>query len=402
MGYWGSRNAGGSHRGGFGQNGTKSSDNQPWYEVIRTDRSAQERPLWNMTCYGYRREGENDVVGDISPEEVRYANMVSAEQGVSMQGLRDEFRTANRQRVELFQGLSRGKQAPSQMGRPVQGDLSCIRNLAWVGGGGGGGGVGFGTSGGFGEGQQQSGFGQAFGSNSAGGSGGGFGQAAAGGFGQAFGGTGGGGSGGGFGQAAAGGFGQAAAGGFGQQHQGGFGQQHQGGFGQQHRGGFGQQHQGGFGQQQSRQQQEMASTSGGFGQQQASGTGFGGGFGQQQHQGGFGQQQQQQQPAAAGGFGHRSGFGQPTAVDSFGQQGGFGHQGGFGQPATGALGQQPTAGGFGQTSTFGGGFGQQKQQQLPPQPDLPPLSEEETALWSGQAFDKGAIPTCPPPKQACV
>ena len=260
MGYWGGGRGG---RGG-GRGGNNKESDQPWYEVIRTDRSAQERPTWNLTCYGHRREGANDVVGDISPEEVRYANMLSSEQGVGVQGLKDEFRAANRQRVDLFQGLSRGKQAPSQMGRPVQGALSCIRNLVWIDG----------------AATVESGLGQ-----------------------------------------------PQATGGFGQQ-----------------------------------------TTSGGFGQPQPQATG---GFGQQTAIGGFGQQQQ---PQALGG-----GFGQQTGSGGFGQQ-------------------TSTTGGFGQATSTTGGFGQQQQ---PLQANLPPLSDEEAAKWIGQAFDKGQIPSTPPPPQVC-
>ncbi len=246
MGYWG------GGRGG-GRGGNNKESNQPWYDVIRTDRSVQERPMWNLTCYGHVREGANDVVGDVSPEEVRYANMLSSEQGIGVQGLRDEFRTANRQRVDLFQGLSRGKQAPSQMGKPVQGALSCIRNLVWI--------------------------------------------------------------------------------------------------------------------------DDAGTIDSGFRSSPATGR-----FGQQTHAtGGFGQQAQ-----TAGGFGQ-----QAQATGGFGQQ----------TQATGGFGQQTHAtGGFGQQAQTTVGFGQQRE---PLQTDLPPLSDEEAAKWNGQAFDKGQIPSTPPPPQVC-
>ncbi len=323
MGYWG------GGRGG-GRGGHNKESNQPWYEVVRTDRSVQERPTWNLTCYGYKREGANDVVGDISPEEVRYANMLSSQQGVGIQGLKDEFRTANRQRVDLFQGLAKGKQAPSQVGGPLQGSLSCIRNLVWIDGS-------ASVDSGIGKPQIVGGFGQQ--------------STATGGFSPQ----------------------STATGGFGQQSTA------TGGFGQPTTatGGFGQQ----------------STTTGGFGQPTTATGGFG------QHTtatGGFGQP-----TTATGGFGQQStatgGFGQPTTAT-----GGFGQPstatGGFGQPttATGGFGQQSTAtGGFGQQTTTAGGFGQQ------PQADLLPLSDEEAAKWNGQSFDKGKIPSTPPPRQVC-
>lgn len=128
---------GGDRRGHFQQQSlshTSSSNNSiPWYETIKTDRSAQERPLWNLTSYGHQREKENDVCGDISPEEVRFANMLSMQNGnSSINSLKDEFRRANRQRVDVFQGLTRRRQPPSLDGGPVKAPMDSIQNLIWL------------------------------------------------------------------------------------------------------------------------------------------------------------------------------------------------------------------------------------------------------------------------------
>ncbi len=40
-----------------------------WREVVQNDLQA-ERPLWALSCYASERESQNDLLGDISPEEV--------------------------------------------------------------------------------------------------------------------------------------------------------------------------------------------------------------------------------------------------------------------------------------------------------------------------------------------
>ena len=120
--------SGGGYRGGRHGNGGREPS---WYETVKTDRSVQERPKWNLTCYGHRREEDNDIRGDISPEEVRYANMISMQQGIQQHALGEEFRRANKQRVDLFQGLTRGRQAPSIEGRPVIAPYT-IQNMVWI------------------------------------------------------------------------------------------------------------------------------------------------------------------------------------------------------------------------------------------------------------------------------
>lgn len=140
---WGSGSSqprGGDRTGHFQQqqqpsfsHNSSSNNRIPWYETIKTDRSAQERPLWNLTSYGHQREKENDVCGDISPEEVRFANMLSIQNGnASIHSLKDEFRRANRQRVDVFQGLTRRRQPPSLEGHPVKAPMDSIQNLIWL------------------------------------------------------------------------------------------------------------------------------------------------------------------------------------------------------------------------------------------------------------------------------
>ena len=325
-GYRGGRHGGGRHGGG-GKEG-------PWYETVKSDRSVQERPGWNLTSYGHTREGENDVCGDISPEEVRYANMMSMQQGIRHQALGDQFRKANRQRIDLFQGLTKSRQAPSIEGRPIMAPMNSIDNMTWLHSSAQGGT--FGSAG-------QSSFGRGFGgggifsnsSTTTAGSGG-FGStttAGSGGFGGTSTTTGGGGFGG-TSTTSGGGFGSTTP--------------TTGG------GGFG----GGFG-------GTSTTSTGGFSTTFTSTTAQP--FGSQQHHG-FGSLNQSQAPTQ----GSQSVFGQQaTTQQPFGQQ--------AGAPAV------PT----GVTS---------QQHQMSPPPEVP---EEESRLWMTESFEKGSIPTHPPPPHVC-
>ena len=339
--------SGGGYRGGrHGTGGREPS----WYETVKTDRSVQERPKWNLTCYGHRREEDNDIRGDISPEEVRYANMISMQQGIQQHALGEEFRRANKQRVDLFQGLTRGRQAPSIEGRPVIAPYT-IQNMVWIQSTSG---TGFGStagamssqSRGFGSGR---GFGGGFGaggatttataamaapsSSSPFGNGGGFG----GGFG----------AGGATTTAATAMAAPSSSSPFG----------NGGGFG----GGFGA---GGA--------ITTATTA------PSSSSPFGGGFvpgGTQNQASPFVPQQQQ------GGFGA---FNQQQSATNA-SIGGFGN--GFVQQMSTSTPQQSVGGGFPQ------------QQLATPQTQI---TEEESKVWMTDSFGKGSIPTIPPPHHVCM
>ena len=124
---WNSRSGRGDHGR---QNSAQPSSN--WQETVRLDRSRSERPVWVLTCYGHEREKENDVLGDISPEEVRLANLCSTQQGEQTKSLKDEFRRATSQRIDMFQSVARRRQAPSKEGKPVSGNMQCIKNMYWI------------------------------------------------------------------------------------------------------------------------------------------------------------------------------------------------------------------------------------------------------------------------------
>ena len=204
-----------------------------------------ERPLWVLSCYASERDRQNDLTGDVSPEEVgcegavqgpggplawralasearascphlgthktkrgraaapacalqvRWANMQAvAGAGASPQQLATEFKAARQAKLDQFTALCRAQRLPSAGGPAIPEPSSTISGVGGTAPAGPAGG-------GFG---QPAAAGAAFGQPAAA-TGAGFGQAAA--------------AGGGFGQpaAAGGGFGQPAAaggGGFGQ------------------------------------------------------------------------------------------------------------------------------------------------------------------------------------------
>jgi hypothetical protein len=129
QGQWGS---GQRQSGGGGASKGGATD---WREVVRTDRSVAERPRWLLTCYGHEREGPNDLVGDISPEEVRWANLLSGQRGATQAQLAAEFKAAEHVRVEQFQALARAVRPPSKGGAPLPPPSPPgISSLDWIAG----------------------------------------------------------------------------------------------------------------------------------------------------------------------------------------------------------------------------------------------------------------------------
>lgn len=119
-------NYGGHRQSGYNDDRPKSD----WRETVRIDRSQSERPKWCLTCYGHEREKDNDVSGDISPEEVRWANMQAAASGVSTRQLVTEFRAAEKAKVEQFQSLQRAHKPPSYRGNHIPPPSSSISGVS--------------------------------------------------------------------------------------------------------------------------------------------------------------------------------------------------------------------------------------------------------------------------------
>ena len=51
------------------QNQARQGGPGDWRAVVRDDMRA-ERPMWPLTCYAHERGGANDLLGDVSFEEV--------------------------------------------------------------------------------------------------------------------------------------------------------------------------------------------------------------------------------------------------------------------------------------------------------------------------------------------
>ena len=62
---------GGRGRGG---RGAVAAQSPHWKDVVRSD-DAGERPPWRLTCYAHERSRSNDLVGDVSFEELRWSQL---------------------------------------------------------------------------------------------------------------------------------------------------------------------------------------------------------------------------------------------------------------------------------------------------------------------------------------
>ncbi len=79
----GAGRGGGAGRGAGGAVGPLGGGQPPPpSEVVPSDMSAAERPLWPLSCYAHQRYGPNDLRGDVSFEEARWRFVqVRARQG---------------------------------------------------------------------------------------------------------------------------------------------------------------------------------------------------------------------------------------------------------------------------------------------------------------------------------
>ncbi len=64
-----------AQQGGRGRGRGGPAPQKPhWKDVVRSD-DAGERPPWRLTCYAHERGGGNDLAGDTSFEELRWAQL---------------------------------------------------------------------------------------------------------------------------------------------------------------------------------------------------------------------------------------------------------------------------------------------------------------------------------------
>lgn len=71
-------------------------------------------------------------MGDISPEELRWANMMSIRNGTTIHSFKNELDGMKRARVEQFQALTRASKPPSLGGHPISRRPGTIANLYWM------------------------------------------------------------------------------------------------------------------------------------------------------------------------------------------------------------------------------------------------------------------------------
>ncbi|KXZ45167.1 hypothetical protein GPECTOR_57g457 [Gonium pectorale] len=122
---------GGFGGGGGGRGGPQRPATETPDEAVRTDMQS-EKPSWLLSCYGHVRGGGNDLVGDVSFEEAKWANLQDLKAGRTALSINADFKGALRAKQEEIAQLQarardrRGAQVPSLGGPPIQ-----VHN-AWV------------------------------------------------------------------------------------------------------------------------------------------------------------------------------------------------------------------------------------------------------------------------------
>nr|GMD85276.1 Zinc finger CCCH domain-containing protein 16 [Ipomoea batatas] len=72
-----------------------------------------EKPLWNLTCYGHRKNGPCDVIGDVSYEELRVAAYDDAKRGLNLQSIVERERGLITSKLAEFDNLVRNSYSAS-------------------------------------------------------------------------------------------------------------------------------------------------------------------------------------------------------------------------------------------------------------------------------------------------
>ncbi|XP_009798986.1 zinc finger CCCH domain-containing protein 46 isoform X2 [Nicotiana tabacum] len=72
-----------------------------------------EKPMWLLTCYGHRKNGPCDVIGDVSYDELRAAAYDDAKRGQSLMSIVERERNMLNSKAAEFENLLRNYVAPS-------------------------------------------------------------------------------------------------------------------------------------------------------------------------------------------------------------------------------------------------------------------------------------------------
>ncbi|KAH0711197.1 hypothetical protein KY290_011477 [Solanum tuberosum] len=77
-----------------------------------------EKPLWLLTCYGHRKNGPCDIIGDVSYEELRAAAYDDAKRGQSLMSIVERERSLVNSKVAEFENLLRNPYASTSTSAP--------------------------------------------------------------------------------------------------------------------------------------------------------------------------------------------------------------------------------------------------------------------------------------------
>ncbi|RAL48192.1 hypothetical protein DM860_005616 [Cuscuta australis] len=85
-----------------------------------------EKPLWNLTCYGHLKNGPCDAFGDVSYEELRSAAYEDAKRGVNLQSIIERERSLIRSKLAEFDSLVHNHNHHSAPANSTSGSQSSL------------------------------------------------------------------------------------------------------------------------------------------------------------------------------------------------------------------------------------------------------------------------------------
>ncbi|KAK9917907.1 hypothetical protein WJX75_009426 [Coccomyxa subellipsoidea] len=108
------------HNNRGSQRNTRQQPQQgDWRAVVRDDLK-NERPAWPFSCYAHQRSSQNDLIGDYSFEEVRWAEMQAVRSGRPGASVVADFNVARKALDQQWQAVSRASRPPSLGGPPIE------------------------------------------------------------------------------------------------------------------------------------------------------------------------------------------------------------------------------------------------------------------------------------------
>ncbi|XP_072973772.1 zinc finger CCCH domain-containing protein 46 [Typha angustifolia] len=93
-----------------------------------------EAPLWKLTCYGHRKSGPCDIVGDVSFEELRALAYEDARKGLSFQSIVERERNLLNSKLVEFDNLLRNPSVSQSSKLPVTSLFPGAKSTTSIGG----------------------------------------------------------------------------------------------------------------------------------------------------------------------------------------------------------------------------------------------------------------------------